>query len=337
MPRRELLFIGGSGEISAACAHQAVSRGDHVTVVNRGRSTLRPLPPEITVLTADIREPATVREVLGDREFDSVVEFYAFLPEHIESDADLFGGRTGQYVFISSASAYQTPPQRLPVTEDTPLGNPFWLYSREKIACEQRLMSLSERRGDLPYTIVRPSHTYDRTSIPFDGGWTVVNRMRRGQPVVVHGDGTSLWTITHANDVAVGLVGLLGHQGALGEAFHITNSDPVTWDHIFRSIADAAGVPHPTLFHIASETMAELAPEWGPRLLGDVSHSMLFDNEKIKTLVPDFAPSISFAAGAREIVTWYDAHPDQQVIDPEVNAILDQLVAWHHRPVSADR
>ncbi len=331
MPNRDLLFIGGSGEISAACVQHAISRGDRVTVVNRGRSTLRPLPSETTVLTADIREPDSVRAVLGDREFDSVVEFFAFLPEHIETDAELFGGRTGQYVFISSASAYQTPPQQLPVTEDTPLENPFWQYSREKIACERRLAEVSAERGDLPYTIVRPSHTYDRTSIPMDGGWTVVDRMRRGLPVVVHGDGTSLWTITHADDVAVGLVGLLGHPDALGEAFHITNSTPVTWDHIYRSIATAAGVDEPKLVHIASETLAAMEPEWGPRLLGDVSHSMIFDNAKVKALVPDYSPDTTYAEGARQLVGWYDAHPERQVVDPEVNRTIDRMVAWAAR------
>ncbi|HEY5822345.1 MAG TPA: NAD-dependent epimerase/dehydratase family protein [Propionibacteriaceae bacterium] len=328
---RELLFIGGSGAISAACVRHAIALGDHVTVVNRGRSQLRPLPPETEVLTADIREPESVRAVLGDREFDSVVDFFAFLPEHVETDADLFGGRTGQYVFISSASAYQTPPQQLPVTEDTPLDNPFWEYSRDKIACEQRVAELSTSRGDLPYTIVRPSHTYDETSIPFDGGWTVVDRMRRGLPVVVHGDGTSLWTITHTDDFAVGFVGLLGHPGALGQAIHITNSAPVTWDHIYRSIAAAAGVSDPELVHIASETLARMEPEWGPRLVGDVSHSMIFDNSRVSALVPAFAPNISYAEGARQIVAWYDAHPDQQEIDPAVNDTVDAMVAWARR------
>lgn len=334
MSNRKLLFIGGSGEISAACVQYATSRGDHVTVVNRGRSQLRPLPAQTTVLRADIRDPRAVEEVLDGEEFDAVVDFYAFLPEHIDTDARLFGGRTGQYVFISSASAYQTPPLSLPVTEDTPLDNPFWQYSREKIACEERLREVADTRGDLPYTIIRPSHTYDRTSIPFDGGWTVVDRMRRGVPVVVHGDGTSLWTITHADDVAVGLVGLLAHPGALGQAFHITGSTPVTWDHIFTSIANAAGVDRPTLLHVASETIAQAEPAWGPRLLGDVSHSMIFDNTAVKTLVPEYAPNTTFREGADQIVEWYDAHPDQRQIDPDVNRVIDALCAWHDRPIT---
>ena len=326
---QRFLFIGGSGEISAACVRRAVDLGHHVTVVNRGQSALRRLPAETVILHADIRQPDQVAEVLGDREFDAVVDFFAFLPEHIDTDVELFAGRTGQYVFISSASAYQTPPEHLPVTEDTPLDNPFWQYSREKIACEQRLAETGGSAG-LDWTVVRPSHTYDRTSIPFDGGWTVVDRMRRDEPVVVAGDGTSLWTITHADDVAVGLVGLLGHPQALNEAFHITTSTPVTWNHIYSEIGRAAGA-EPQLLHVASETIAAVEPEWGPRLLGDVSHSMIFDNSKVSALVPDFAPSIPFSVGARQIVEWYDQHPEQQRIDSVVNDVIDALVDIHRQ------
>ena len=182
----------------------------------------------------------------------------------------------------------------------------------------------------LNWTVVRPSHTYDRTSIPFDGGWTVVDRMRRGEPVVVAGDGTSLWTITLTDDVAVGLVGLLGHPQASSEAFHITNSTPVTWNHIYTEIGRAAGA-EPQLLHVASETIAAVQPEWGPRLLGDVSHSMIFDNSKVSALVPDFAPSIPFSVGARQIVEWYDQHPEQQTVDPAVNEVIDTLVDIHRQ------
>lgn len=188
------------------------------------------------------------------------------------------------------------------------------------------LAELAESHG-FPVTVVRPSHTYDRTSVPFDGGWTVVDRMRRGQPVAVHGDGTSLWTITHTDDVAVGLVGLLGNAAAVGEAFHITNSVPITWDHIFRAMGGAAGVADPVLAHVASESITAVEPEWGPRLLGDVSHSMVFDNSKVAALVADFDPSIPFEQGAAEIVEWHDAHPEQQSIDPQVNATIDRILA----------
>ncbi len=324
-----LLFIGGTGEISSAAVLRALTLGHRVTILNRGRSTMRPIPEGVEVIRADIRQPAQVAEALAGREFDVVVDFFAFLPEHIDTDVRLFSGRTGHYVFISSASAYQTPPERLPVTEDTPLANPLWQYSREKIACEARLQEAAAARG-LAWTIVRPSHTYDRTSIPFDGGWTVVDRMRRRLPVVVHGDGTSLWTITHADDVAVGLVGLLGQPRAFGEAYHITNEAPITWDRIYTEIARAAGA-EPVLRHLPSEIIAAHQPDWGPRLLGDVSHSMVFDNSKIAALVPDFDPTIDFTTGAAQIVDWYDRHPERQQPDAAVAEAVERLCRVHER------
>jgi nucleoside-diphosphate-sugar epimerase len=194
MTALRVLFIGGTGIISSACAPRALAAGHDVTVLNRGSSSIRPAPADVEVLRADIRDSASVRAAVGDREFDVVVNFVAFTPDHVQSDVDMFGARTGQYVFISSASAYQTPPRRVPVTESTPLHNPYWQYSRDKIACEELLLR-AYRDNDFPMTIVRPSHTYDRTSLPIDGGWTQIDRMRRGRPVVVHGDGTSLWTL----------------------------------------------------------------------------------------------------------------------------------------------
>jgi nucleoside-diphosphate-sugar epimerase len=239
-----VLFIGGSGVISSACSALAVQRGIDLTVLNRGRSNDRPLPPEATVLHADIRDRAAAAAALGatrgGREFDAVVNWVAFTPEHVRTDLDLFGGRTGQYVFISSASAYQTPPSRLPVTESTPLRNPFWQYSRDKIACED-LLTAAYRDEGFPATIVRPSHTYDKTLIPLDGGWTALARMRQGRPVVVHGDGTSLWTLTHHADFARGFVPLLGHPRTVGEAFHITSDDVLTWNQVTAALAAAAG------------------------------------------------------------------------------------------------
>ncbi|HEY9290541.1 MAG TPA: NAD-dependent epimerase/dehydratase family protein, partial [Microlunatus sp.] len=232
----DILFIGGTGIISAASVRRAIEVGHRVTVLNRGQSSIRPLPQEAESVQADIRQPETVREALGDRSFDAVLDFVAFLPEHVETDAKLFTGRTGQYVFISSASAYQTPPGPMPVTEQMPLDNPFWQYSRDKIACEQRIQAFE----GLDWTIIRPSHTYDRTALPIEGGWTAIDRMRRGLPVAVHGDGTSLWTITHTEDFAVGLVGLLGNPAALGEAYHITNEWPIAWNQIYTDLAHAA-------------------------------------------------------------------------------------------------
>jgi nucleoside-diphosphate-sugar epimerase len=277
------------------------------------------------VLRADVRDPASVREVLRGREFDSVVDWVAFTPEHVAADVDVFAGRTGQYVFISSASAYQTPPERLPVTESTPLRNPFWQYSRDKIACEDLLVRAYREQG-FPATIVRPSHTYDRTLVPLDGGWTAVERMRQGKEVVVHGDGTSLWTLTHHEDFARGFVPLLGHPRTIGEAFQITSDDVLTWDQIARALGRAAGV-EPRIVHVPSDVIAAADPEWGAGLLGDKAHSMVFDTTKLRGVVPDFVATIPFEQGAREIVAWHDADPDRRQVDGRMDALMDDLVA----------
>src|ERR1700744_2902311 len=210
MAKLMVLFIGGSGVISSACSRVAVGRGIELVVLNRSPGSPRPLPPGVNMLRADIREPGSVRDEIRDLEFDAVVDWVAFTPEHVRADIELFRGRTRQYVFISSASAYQTPPARMPVTESTPLRNPYWQYSRDKIACES-LLTEAYREGNFPATIIRPSHTYDKTSIPFDGKWTALARMRAGKEIVVHGDGTSLWTLTHHVDFARGFVPLLDH------------------------------------------------------------------------------------------------------------------------------
>jgi nucleoside-diphosphate-sugar epimerase len=322
-----VLFIGGSGVISSACSALAVERGIDLTVLNRGSSNDRPLPPEATVLHADIRDPAAAAAALGRREFDAVVDWVAFTPQHVRTDLDLFGGRTGQYVFISSASAYQTPPSRLPVTESTPLRNPFWQYSRDKIACED-LLTTAYREEGFPATIVRPSHTYDKTLIPLDGGWTALARMRQGRPVVVHGDGTSLWTLTHHADFARGFVPLLGHPRTLGEAFHITSDDVLTWNQVTAALAAAAGTSA-DIVHVPSDAIAAADPDWGASLIGDKAHSLVFDNTKVRGVVPDFRPVIPFEQGAREIVAWYDEEPARQRVDARMDALMDKLIATH--------
>lgn len=326
MGHQRVLFIGGTGEISAGAARLLRARDAELWVLNRGLTSIRPLPAGSHQLTADVRDAEAVREAVGSLRFDAVVNFYAFAPEHVRQDLEIFAERTDHYLFISSASAYQKPPARWPITESTPLRNPYWEYSRDKIACEGVLMD-AYRSSGLPVTIVRPSHTYDRTSLPFDGGWTVIDRMRRDLPVVVHGDGTSLWTITHTDDFAPGLVGLLGDPRTFGEAYHITSDEPVTWDTIYRELAKAAGVPEPKLVHVASEAIAAVRPDWGPRLVGDVSHTAVFDISKVQAIVPDFRPSIPFHQGAREIMAWYDATPEAQVVDPDANAAFDLLVS----------
>jgi nucleoside-diphosphate-sugar epimerase len=324
MASKSVLFIGGTGVISSACVARSVEQGLGVTILNRGTSTTHPPHPEAEALQADVRDAAAVREAVAGREFDVVVDFLSFTPDHVQQQLDEFADRTGQYVFISSASAYQTPPARLPVTESTPLRNPFWAYSRNKIACEDLLVR-SYRDDGLPMTIVRPSHTYDHTLPPFEGHWTVVERMRQGKPVVVHGDGTSLWTITHHTDFARAFVGLLGRREAIGEAFHITGDEAPAWNQIYADIAEAAGV-EPLLVHVPSDAIAAVDEEFGDSLLGDKAHSMVFDNTKIRTLVPGWTARVPFRQGAQEIVDWHDADPARRVVDERLDALYDDLV-----------
>ncbi|WP_165068191.1 SDR family oxidoreductase [Marisediminicola senii] len=325
MTKQSVLFIGGTGIISSAASALAAERGFEVTLLNRGQSPIRPVPQGVEVITGDIRDPESVAAAIGDRRFDVVADFLSFTPEHVQANIDRFEGKTGQYIFISSASAYQTPPARLPITESTPLNNPEWQYSRDKIACENLLVEASRERG-FPVTIVRPSHTYDGAAIPLMGGWTAIDRMRRGLPVIVHGDGSSLWALTHTRDFAKAFVGLLGNPLAIGDSFHITSDAVVTWNQVATMLADAAGVTA-DIVHVTSDTIAALVPDEGPSLLGDKTHSVIFDNSKVRSLVPDFVATIPFAAGAREIVEWHDAHPNLAEVDPEVNAVLDRLVA----------
>ena len=325
MAKLRVLFIGGSGVISSACSRVAVDSGIELSVLNRGRSTVRPLPPGVSMLRADVREPRSVRDEVKDRAFDAVVDWVAFTPEHVRADIELFRGRTGQYVFISSASAYQKPPASVPVTESTPLKNPFWQYSRDKIACEDTLVAAYREEG-FPATIIRPSHTYDETLVPFDGGWTVLGRMLAGKPVIVHGDGTSLWTITHHDDFARAFVPLLGHPRTLGEAIHITSDDVLTWNQIAGTLAAALGVTA-RLVHVPSDAIAAADPDWGAGLLGDKAHSMVFDNAKLRSLVPGWRAVIPFERGAVQIAEWYLADPARQVTDQALDAVMDKLAA----------
>ena len=324
METMKVLFIGGTGIISSACSQLAIERGIDLYLLNRGQSVRTP-PEGAHILHGDIRQPDSACRALGDLTFDAVVNWIAFTTEHIETDLALFRGRTGQYIFISSASAYQTPPASLPVTESTVLDNPRWLYSRDKIACEERLVQ-AYRAEKFPATIVRPSHTYDKTLLPMDGGWTVVDRMRKGQKVIVHGDGSSLWTLTHHADFARGFVGLLGNPHAIGDAFHITSDELLTWNQIFELVGRAAGA-EPCIVHVPSDLIAAYDPDWGDSLLGDKAHSMIFDNSKVKRLVPDFVASIPFARGAEEIIAWYDADPARQVVDEQVDRLIDRIIS----------
>mgnify|MGYP005810435913 CR=1 FL=1 len=324
---RTALFIGGTGVISAACVLQAVGRGWRVSVLNRGQTAIRPLPSGVEVLRGDAHQPSEVAELVGGRHFDVVAQFVAFRPEQVTADIELFAGACDQYMFISSASAYAKPVRFLPITESTPLSNPVWEYSRDKIACEE-LLGQAFRHAGFPVTIVRPSHTYDRTSIPLIGGWTAVRRLVAGRPVVVPGDGTSLWTLTHARDLATGFVGIMGRRAAIGEAFHITSDECLSWDEITRTVAEIAGVSA-SIVHVTSQEIAAHDADFGAGLLGDKSHSLVFDNSKIRRLVPDYVCHTSLADGAAEALDWYASHADQVPYDQHVEELFDDLVAAH--------
>jgi nucleoside-diphosphate-sugar epimerase len=320
-----VLFIGGTGKISSACSQLAVDRGIELYLLNRGQTT-RPIPSNLHILNGDIRSLSSARNALGDLTFDAVVNWIAFTPEHIKTDLELLRGRTKQYIFISSASAYQKPLSGLPITESTLLANPFWEYSRNKIACEEMLVR-EYREAGFPFTIVRPSHTYDRTMLPFNGGYTAIARMRAGKPVVVHGDGTSLWVLTHHRDFAKGFVPLLGNNHAIGEAIHITSDELLSWNQIYQICGEAAGVPNPKLVHVPSAVIATYDPAWGAGLVGDKAHSVIFDNSKLKRLVPDFAASIPYARGAEEVMAWFDEDPARQIVDEKMDQTMDAILA----------
>jgi nucleoside-diphosphate-sugar epimerase len=319
----QVLFIGGTGIISSACSQLAIERGITLHLFNRGESK-RPAPSGAHVIHGDIRNIESARDALAGYAFDAVVDWIGFTPEQVQTDIELFRDRTRQYIFISSASAYQTPPATLPVTEATILDNPYWDYSRAKIACENLLVQ-AYREFKFPMTIVRPSHTYDRTMLPLHGGYTMVDRMRKGKKVIVPGDGTSLWTLTHHRDFAKGFVGLLGNNHAIGDAFHITSDEILTWNQIYQIIANAAGA-QPHIVHVASDYIAAYDHRWGVGLIGDKTHSMIFDNTKIKRVVPDFRATIPFAEGAKEILAWFDADPARRVVNTEFDQTLDKII-----------
>lgn len=326
-----VLFIGGTGNISAACTDEALRKGFEVFHLNRGNRPERERP-EVKVLRADIRDSQAVRAALRGVRFDSVVQFLAFRPEHVEADIELFGDVTDQYVFISTCSAYQKPSLTPVITEETPLENPFWEYSRQKIACE-RVLTHGAASQSFPYTIVRPSHTYDNGWIPGCFGsasYGLAWRMLHGMEVIVPGDGQSLWTLTHASDFAVGLVGLLGNAATLGQAFHITSDEHLTWDAIHMILGEALGVS-PSLVHIPSEYIARINPERGAGLLGDKAVSVLFDNSKIRRFVPEFRPRVSFREGIRRSLAWYDAHPELKKPDPLMNEEMDTILGHWKR------
>ena len=311
-----VLYVGGSGEISFECIHESARLGHEVTVFNRGNHNAR-LPAGCHFLTGDVADDAAYGALARER-FDVVCQFRLFAVEEIERDVRLFAGACGQYVFVSSASAYRKPVRGLPITEATPLDNPHWAYSRAKAAMERVLQA----QRALPFTIVRPSHTY-RTRMPTPLGGEVA-RLLRGEPVVVHGDGESLWTITHARDFARPFARLLGAPGALGEAFHVTNDRAWTWNEIFDAIAAALGTGRPELVHVASDTLVRYEPEWEGKLLGDKAASVLFDNAKVKSVVGDFDCPIGPWEGMAMVAA---EHPPAAASDPALDALYDRIIA----------
>ena len=323
------LFIGGTGTISSAVSSLALERGWELYLLNRGN---RQLPEGARQILADIRDEADVREKVGGMRFDVVADFIAFTPDQVERDFRLFSGLTGQYVFISSASAYQKPLSSPIITESTPVHNPFWQYSRDKIACEDLLTGLYRKEG-FPVTIVRPSHTYGERSVPValhggKGSYQVLDRMKKGKKVIVPGDGTSLWTLTSSADFAKAFLGLMGNIHAIGQTYHITSDELLSWNQVHEIIASALGV-EANLVHIPSDVLGALNPDWVGGLTGDKANSVIFDNAKIKRAVPGFIATTRFDQGVRETIRYVESHPECQTLDPEFDDWCDRVIeAW---------
>jgi len=324
----KVLFIGGTGIISTAVTRLAAERGIELTLLTRGQRAAD-LSKSVRTITVDAKDEAAVSGALGSQVFDAVVDWIAFTPADVERDIRLFRDRARQFVFISSASAYQRPVGHYLITESTPLANPYWQYSRDKIACEDRLMRACREEG-FPITIVRPSLTYGDTQIvlavnSWQKSYTAVDRMRRGKKVIVPGDGSSLWVITHNSDFAQGLVGLLGHRQAIGHAFHITSDEVMTWDQFYAITARAAGA-EAQIVHIASDFLSACDAEELGSLTGDKASSVVFDNSKINRFVPDFCARVPFAEGIQRTMDWFDADERRKVVDETANAHWDKVI-----------
>ena len=331
----KILFIGGTGLISSACSELALARGHELFILNRSISRKHPLPASAKLIQGDVHVDETrLASLLAVQHFDVVVDWIAYTVEDIERDIRLFRDNAGQFVFISSASAYQKPPRHYLITEETPLENPFWKYSQDKIACEKRLMQEYHHSG-FPITIIRPSLTYGPSQIPLLGAswahpYTVVDRIKRGQKVIVPGDGTSLWVLTWNGDFAKGLIRLFGNEKAIGEAFQITSDEVLSWNQIFLEAYGALG-KEPNVIHIPSDLIVAHDPEQLGSLLGDKIHSVVFDNRKIRQLVPDFVCEVNWANGLRRALAWFEVHPEFQTVDGAMNSSWDRVIAAFER------
>ena len=320
--------------IGSAVAAEAVRQGHELTIVTRGEprpqaqanpTPRRPVPAGVRRLRCDVYQAAALRTALAHERYDAVVNWVGYTPAQLTGHPELFTGLTGQYVFISTCSVFARPVPSLPVTESSPRRQPTFGYARDKIACEEYLTA-AYRADGFPLTIVRPAHTYDRTVVPLLAGWTAIDRMRTGQPVIVHGDGTSLWTLMHAADFARAFLPLLGNGQAVGESVNVVSGDMLTWDQIHLTLAAAAGVTAPMLVHRSSDSIASQWPSWADVLEHDFRHSMVFDNVKLRRLAPGFAPQLSFAAGAREIIGYHDADADRRHVDHDLSAAFDRML-----------
>jgi nucleoside-diphosphate-sugar epimerase len=330
-----VLFIGGTGNISIATTRLLAEQGVELTLLNRGQRDVA-LPDGVRQIHADIRDRSAAAAALEGEQFDVVVDWVAFVPEHVETDLALFAGKISHYVLISSATVYERPSPFFPTVEEAPLGNVHWRYARDKIACEELLRREHARVG-FPATIVRPSYTYGESWLPtaLEGqDYTIIERIRRGKKIIVPGDGESLWTMTHNSDFASALVGLFGNPAAAGESFHITSDEVLSWNQIIETIAAAAGL-EPEIAHIPSDFIAAVEPEEGPGLLGDKSHSLVFDNSKIKRFVPGWEAVVPFAEGVARSMKWFEADPARRVVDEARSARLDRIVAAYEAGRSA--
>jgi nucleoside-diphosphate-sugar epimerase len=335
--KMKVLFIGGTGIISSAVSKLALEKGIDLYLFNRNNQK-EFVPEGAKIIKGDIRREDDAKELLKSYSFDVVVNWIAFTPEHIETDLRLFRDKTKQYIFISSASAYQKPAEHFIITEKTPLSNPFWEYSRNKIACEELLFD-EYRNNGFPVTVVRPSHTYGDTLIPcvinsHKSRWSVVERMKRGKKIIVPGDGTSLWVLTHNSDFAKAFVGIMGHPEAIGEAFQITSDEALTWDQITNLIGRAVGVK-PDIVHISTDFITACVPELHDELVGDKIGSVYFDNSKIKGLVPDFKATTPAREGIKKTIDWYMKHPGLLWLDKEWDIMCDRLIAAHEAGIAA--
>lgn len=318
----KVLFIGGTGVISTACSELCIERGYELFLLNRSKSFRTP-PSKAKIINADIRDIQSVKTILAGEKYDVVVDWIAFTEENVRHDYELFRDKTDQYIFISSASAYHKPPLKKPITENVPLHNPFWDYSHKKIECENFLMK-AYHENNFPVTICRPSHIYDKTKLPLYGGYTVLNRIKHGEEIIIHDDGSTLWTLTNAKDFAEGFIGLLGNSKTIGEAYHITSDETLTWNQIAEIIAREAGCEL-KIAYLPAEFISKYDSEWGYNLIGDKGYDTVFDNSKIKSIIPNFKASIPYSEGVKEVIEWY-AHAENQIVNAELNSVMDKMI-----------